>query len=76
MFKELFSDQNGNLSSKRVFGAGILAIGAVGSVVVGIVSAFSNADLAAAQTAVTTMIYGGLGLLGISTAEFFGKKGK
>ena len=71
----LFLDQNGNLSSKRVFGGTLVVLGAGMYTALGVVSFFAIvANPAVISTAATWLVGFGAGLLGISVVEFLGKK--
>lgn len=70
----IFKDQNGNWSSKRFFGAGLVVIGTALHTVLAIM-AFKN-PVADANTIVASanwLVGFGAGLLGISVFEFLKK---
>ena len=58
MLREIFSDNNGHLSSKRIFGA-ILVISAI------VVTVIERGDPAS----VNTMLWAGVASLGVGTLE-------
>jgi len=63
-------DSEGNLSSKRLFGALVLIIGLIGHAYLGMYSIFAQAvDPSTATAAFTTMMITGGGLLGIGVLE-------
>ena len=70
----VLEDQEGNLSSKRLFGAVTLSIGLICHIFLGAFSIFAQAvDPTTASTSFTTAMAVGGGLLGISVLEFLGK---
>lgn len=71
---EMFQDREGNTSSKRVVGAWCVGVGTAALVTVAVNSVLYPGDYKTALEAAEFLFGGGLGILGVSVAEFFGRK--
>jgi hypothetical protein len=72
---EVFKDQNGNNSSKRVAGFIIAMVGVLIGIALAIFSFVKKAaDTQTIIEVVKMLVFAGSGLLGISVVEFLGSK--
>lgn len=72
---DMFKDQAGKLSGKRIAGAVIAGIGLILLIFLGVCAMFTDiSDPDTAADAFKSILFVGGGLLGISVVEFFGPK--